>query len=86
MAVAFEPYSFASDRLFFAPYQYRSGGRLAYVQLGNPNYRYFYMDWYQIPKELNQPIWTEPYMDTGGGNDDGVRSRWRRNPVTRGQR
>lgn len=26
------------------------------------------LDWYQIPKELDRPIWTEPYYDEGGGN------------------
>ena len=26
------------------------------------------MDWYQIPKELDRPVWTEPYYDEGGGN------------------
>ena len=25
------------------------------------------MDWYQIPKLLNKPYWSEPYYDEGGG-------------------
>jgi sigma-B regulation protein RsbU (phosphoserine phosphatase) len=30
-------------------------------------YEYFYWDWYQIPKELKRPVWTEPYFDEGAG-------------------
>lgn len=26
------------------------------------------MDWYQIPRLLNKPYWSEPYYDEGGGN------------------
>ena len=26
------------------------------------------LDWYQIPKELDRPVWSEPYYDEGGGN------------------
>jgi len=35
--------------------------------LGDAKYRYFYMDWYQIPKEMGRSAWTEPYFDEGGG-------------------
>jgi sigma-B regulation protein RsbU (phosphoserine phosphatase) len=67
MAIAFEPYTLEPDQLFFAPYHFRSGGRIAFTMLGSPKYRYFYMDWYQLPKELEQAVWTEPYNDEGGG-------------------
>ena len=69
MAIAFEPYGFSRDRLFFAPYSYREKGTVQTTQLGNSDYRYFYMDWYQLPRELGHPIWTEPYFDDGGAND-----------------
>jgi sigma-B regulation protein RsbU (phosphoserine phosphatase) len=36
--------------------------------LGSDSYRYFYLDWYQIPRELNHPEWSVPYFDEGGGN------------------
>jgi sigma-B regulation protein RsbU (phosphoserine phosphatase) len=26
------------------------------------------VDWYQLPKEAQQPLWSEPYFDDGGGN------------------
>jgi sigma-B regulation protein RsbU (phosphoserine phosphatase) len=67
MAIAFEPYTQEPEKLYFAPYHFRSGGRIAFTMLGSPDYRYFYMDWYQLPKELEQPVWTEPYNDQGGG-------------------
>ncbi len=65
--IAFEPYAFSPTKLYFAPYYYRDGGNLKFVNLGDNSYRYFYWDWYQIPKELAKPIWSEPYFDEGGG-------------------
>jgi sigma-B regulation protein RsbU (phosphoserine phosphatase) len=63
--IAFEPYSFDPSQLHFAPYVYKctDGIKLMYIP-----YEYFYWDWYQIPKELNHPIWSEPYYDEGAGN------------------
>lgn len=66
--VAFEPYTYARDRYFFAPYYYKDTDSLRYKILGNDNYVYFYLDWYQIPHLLNRPVWTEPYFDEDGGN------------------
>lgn len=65
--VAYEPYSFYKDSLYFAPYFYKSANSIKYENLGNENYHYFCWDWYQIPKELNKPFWSEPYYDEGGG-------------------
>jgi sigma-B regulation protein RsbU (phosphoserine phosphatase) len=67
MAIAFEPYSLQPDKLYFAPYHFRSGGRIGFTMLGDAKYRYFYMDWYQIPKQMGRSAWTEPYFDEGGG-------------------
>jgi len=66
--IAFEPYSFNKDFLYYAPYFCKSGGEIKLSYLGNDSYRYFYWDWYQIPKELKRPVWSEPYYDEGGGN------------------
>jgi sigma-B regulation protein RsbU (phosphoserine phosphatase) len=66
--IAFEPYAFEKDSLYFAPYFYKGAGQLKFTYLKGESYRYFYWDWYQIPKELNRPIWSEPYYDEGGGN------------------
>ena len=36
--------------------------------MGTEDYEYHYMDWYQIPKLLGRPYWSEPYYDEGGAN------------------
>ncbi|HOO85968.1 MAG TPA: cache domain-containing protein, partial [Prolixibacteraceae bacterium] len=67
-AIAFEPNFFKQKGKYFSPYTYRENDTLKTIQLGNPNYEYFVMDWYQIPMRLGKPYWSEPYFDTGGGN------------------
>lgn len=67
VAIAFEPHSVRPDDEFFAPYYYKSDGKLRFKYLGSEAYRYFLMDWYQIPRYTGAPIWTEPYFDEGGG-------------------
>lgn len=66
--IAFEPYSYHKDSLFFAPYYYKEADSTGLTYLGGEEYNYFLLDWYQIPKELDRPIWSEPYYDEGGGN------------------
>ena len=67
-AIAFEPGYFQSKGLYFSPYSYKDeNGEIKSKQLGSETYEYHYMDWYQIPKLLNQPYWSEPYYDDGGG-------------------
>jgi phosphoserine phosphatase RsbU/P len=63
-AIAFEPYVLGADTPRFAPYFYKKEGGIKYAHLA---YDYFFRDWYQIPKELNRPAWTEPYFDEEGG-------------------
>ncbi len=67
-AIAFKPFGMFEDQLYFAPYSYREDGRIATMMLGNSDYRYFHLDWYQLPVLLEKPVWTEPYYDSGGGN------------------
>ena len=67
-AVAFEPYAYHPRQEYYAPYFYRGGGAIQFKFLGSDAYRYFSMDWYQIPKETGRAVWTEPYYDEGGGN------------------
>lgn len=66
-AIAFEPYFISKDKEYYAPYYYRLDNEIYFSFLGGEKYQYFYMDWYQLAKELEKPIWTEPYYDTGGG-------------------
>lgn len=68
--VAFEPYAFRKASRLYAPYYYREKGKIAFSRLEN-SYQYVpypYWDWYQIPRELGKPEWSEPYFDEGGGN------------------
>jgi len=67
-AVAFEPRAYDGETERYSPYFYKSGGEIKYSDLGTASHQYFFQDWYQIPKELNLPVWTEPYFDEGGGN------------------
>ena len=67
-AVAFEPYYFPQKGEHFSPYAYRTvNGAIETKQLGSAEYEYHCMDWYQIPKLLKKNYWSEPYYDTGGG-------------------
>jgi len=66
--IAFEPFAFDKESLYFAPYYYKSEGEIKFTYLGSEDYNYFYWTWYQIPKELRRPVWSEPYYDEGGGN------------------
>ena len=67
-AVAFEPYGMFPDQLYFSPYSFKKDGTVLTKNLGSVDYRYFHLDWYQLPKQLGNPVWTEPYFDTGGGD------------------
>ncbi len=63
--VAFEPYRYSPNTKAFAPYYFKKDGRTQFTYIP---YDYFAWDWYQIPRELKTPIWTEPYFDEGAGN------------------
>lgn len=67
-AVAFEP-GYYKGRAYFAPFTSVEGGtgELHSFQLGSEQYDYPMLDWYQIPKLLDRPYWSEPYFDEGGG-------------------
>jgi len=67
MAVAFEPFAFDSSVKHYAPYFYKNGGEIIYNLLSKGSYDYEFWDWYQIPKEIGAPYWTEPFFDEGGG-------------------
>ena len=67
-AVAFEPYAFNGKSKYFSPYLNRQEGGFKMTFLGGETYNYLHLDWYQIPKELKQAIWSEPYFDEGAGN------------------
>jgi sigma-B regulation protein RsbU (phosphoserine phosphatase) len=63
--LAFEPHGLDRKTRFFAPYFYKHNGDiLATDPLSRPHFEW---DWYQTPKRLKQPVWTEPYFDTDFG-------------------
>lgn len=67
-AIAFEPNYYPGKGKEFSPYAYRTvNNTIMTKQLGNEEYEYHYMDWYQIPKLLKKSYWSEPYYDQGGG-------------------
>ncbi len=66
--LAFEPYMYGKDTYWYAPYTFEKKGKLNTRILGSPEYDYFKMDWYRLPKLLNKPVWTEPYYDAGAGD------------------
>ena len=64
-----EPASSWSPKIrAFAPYAFRDGNTLKHINIGDNNYPYIYLDWYQVPKELERAVWSEPYFDEGAGN------------------
>lgn len=67
-AIAFEPFGFDENKYFYSHYVYKSKGEIVTSNLNDPKYEYFYQDWYQIPAHLEEPVWSEPYYDEGGGN------------------
>ena len=67
-AIAFEPYYYKDKGMYWSPFSYRDDGKIANKQLGTIDYDYHYMDWYQIPKLLGKPYWSEPYFDEGGAD------------------
>lgn len=51
----------------YAPYAYRSGDTLSVISLATPEYDYPSKEWFLKPIELDEGYWSEPYIDTGGG-------------------
>lgn len=62
-SIAFEPYYFKDRGRYFSAYSKHDADGIRTIQGGSDNYQYFYMDWYLMPKLLDKPCWTEPYMD-----------------------
>jgi len=62
-SIAFEPYHFKKRGRYFSAYSKHNADTIRTIQGGNDSYQYFYMDWYLMPKLLDHPCWTEPYID-----------------------
>ncbi len=63
-SIAFEPYYFPKKGRYYSVYShFNEEGEIKTEQEGNDQYEYFYMDWYQLCKLLDRPVWTEPFLD-----------------------
>ena len=67
--VAFVPDFYKSKGYYYAPYSYRDRQtkKLISFQMGADDYVYFDMEWFAEPYKSGEPRWSEPYFDTGGG-------------------
>ena len=62
-SIAFEPYYFRDKGRYFSAYTKHDGDSIRTIQGGSDDYQYFTVDWYLMPKQLDKPCWTEPYID-----------------------
>ena len=66
-SIAFEPFFYKEHGRYFSAYSKRMkhayGDSIRTIQGGSDSYQYFYADWYLMPTLLDQPCWTEPYVD-----------------------
>ena len=67
-SIAFEPEYFKDKGRWFSAYSLNNHGEILTSQKGNAHYEYFYMDWYQLCKLLDRPVWTEPFLDYSPGD------------------
>ena len=74
-SISFEPYYYPSKGKYYSCYSNNNGRNVYTQQEGNDQYQYFYLDWYLLPKLLNQPCWTEPYTDQEEFDDDTMDSK-----------
>ncbi len=65
--VAFEPFLFDPNIRYYGPYIYRENSTFKHLT-EEIAFNYCLWDWYLIPKELNRPVWSEPYCDIGISN------------------
>jgi sigma-B regulation protein RsbU (phosphoserine phosphatase) len=67
-AVAYAPYAFDANQRLMCPYIHRSRKGYEHRNLKNKDYGYLLQNWYQAPALSGRSLWSEPYMDTGGGD------------------
>ena len=53
---------------FFAPYSYLKDGEILHTSLATEKYNYPAHEWFIEPLEVGMGYWSEPYLDTDGGN------------------
>ncbi|MBR7027659.1 MAG: SpoIIE family protein phosphatase [Bacteroidales bacterium] len=60
--------NYSRRRPLYAPYAYREGESILTKSLATEEYNYPGQPWFTRPLELDRGFWSEPYLDTGGGN------------------
>jgi sigma-B regulation protein RsbU (phosphoserine phosphatase) len=63
-AVAYDPDTYGH----VAPYAYMDGDVVEIKDLGRDGRAYEVGDWFQLPYQMHEPQWTEPYYDEGGAD------------------
>lgn len=66
MAVALDPDATQLKR--FATYVYRVKGQATAKELVDPAYAYESQDWFKRPMAQGTALWSDPYLDRGGGD------------------
>jgi len=67
-AVAFEPDYKGPAKGYSTISAFKRNDKVLTDKRDRTNSDYQIKDWYLIPKELDKPLWSEPYFDEGGGN------------------
>lgn len=68
ITVALEPHVLIESLGDFSPYYYRKENNIAFSDLADSQYQYRNRPWYSESKTENAAVWSEPYLDVGGGN------------------
>ena len=73
-SIAFEP-DFFPGYHYYSAYSGRVDAGIETEQEGDSDYQYFYLDWYQLPKLMGGPCWTEPYSDWDQDDSDDLQTQ-----------
>ena len=55
-------------RPLYSPYYYKQDGQILSRSLATEAYDYPSKEWFRMPLEIDDGFWSEPYIDTGGGD------------------
>ena len=66
-AVAYNPDCEPKKGVPFSPYAFRDSLGIHNIQLNAPEYDYLHQAWYTQPIEKGKGVWSDPYIDKGGG-------------------
>ncbi|MBP5391934.1 MAG: PDC sensor domain-containing protein, partial [Bacteroidales bacterium] len=59
--------NYYKNRPLYSPYTAITNGEIIETSLATPEYDYPSKEWFTKPIELDREYWSEPYIDTGGG-------------------